>query len=46
MMRHLIERVFRGDPSKLVSHLLGDEDISGSDLKKIESLLNQRGKGK
>ena len=41
MVRHLVQRVFRGDATALVSRLLGDEKLSKTDLERIEALLEE-----
>ena len=43
MVSNLLDRLFLGDPAALVSHLLGDENIEQSDLRRIEALLDERG---
>lgn len=42
MVIRLLDRLFRGDPAALVNHLLGDEQLAESDLRRIETLINDR----
>ncbi len=39
MVGNLVDRMFRGDPAALVSHLLGDERVSDNDLERIRKML-------
>ena len=41
----LTRRWFQGDATALVSHLLGDADISSADLERVRSMLASRTKG-
>jgi predicted transcriptional regulator len=43
MVINLLDRLFRGDPAALVNHLLGDDRLDPDDLKRIESLISERG---
>jgi BlaI family penicillinase repressor len=42
MVGKLLDRLFRGDPAALVNHLLGDERLEPSDLRRFEDLINNR----
>ena len=44
-LRKVVDRFFGGSAAELVAHLVEDE-LSDSDVRRIESLLAQRGKGK
>jgi BlaI family penicillinase repressor len=41
MLGSLIHRVFKGDPTALVSQLLATRDISPGDLKRIRALIDE-----
>ena len=45
MLRHMVDGLFAGDASALVSRLLGDDKISDADLKRIEALLEDKSDG-
>ena len=40
--RDLIERVFRGNTSHLVAHLLADEKVTRDELDEIRKLINRK----
>lgn len=42
MVSELTDRVFQGDVSELVSHLLTDGEISEGDLDRVRKLLDER----
>ncbi len=42
MVGALMDRLFRGDPAALVSHLLVEEDIDRKELEKLRALLERR----
>ncbi|HEX6085696.1 MAG TPA: BlaI/MecI/CopY family transcriptional regulator [Thermoanaerobaculia bacterium] len=44
-LRKVVDRFFGGSAAELAAHLVEDE-LSDSDVRRIESLLAQRGKGK
>ena len=41
-LRHLTDRVFRGDPGSMVRRLLDESELSAEELRKIRTLLNER----
>ncbi|MEM9305360.1 MAG: BlaI/MecI/CopY family transcriptional regulator [Pseudomonadota bacterium] len=40
MVGSLVDQLFRGDPAALVSHLMGDEQVSDKDRARIRQLLD------
>ena len=42
-VRYLVSRFFRNSPELLVLNLLGDEELSDKELKRIRSLIAQEG---
>ena len=46
MVSGLAERLFQGDVTALVSHLLSDSDIAPGDLDRVRKLLEQRQRSK
>jgi predicted transcriptional regulator len=44
MVSSLVETLFRGDPSALVSHLVNEKDIDKDDIEAVRKLLAKRGK--
>ena len=44
MVSSLVETLFRGDPSALVSHLVNEKDIGKDDIEAVRKLLAKRGK--
>jgi predicted transcriptional regulator len=44
-LRSLVDRFFGGSAAELAAHLV-DEEMSDADVKRIERLLEQRGKGR
>ena len=42
--RDLVERVFGGDASNLMAHLLSDKKVSRKEIDQIREMINQRGK--
>ena len=40
-VQQLVERLFRGSPAQLMSHLLGSKDISDSERHRIRQLLSE-----
>lgn len=44
--RDLVERVFGGDASNLMAHLLSDKKVSREEIDQIREMINQRGKKK
>lgn len=45
MVRDLIDRVFRGDSTALVGHLLRESDIRPGDLEQVQAILAEAGGG-
>lgn len=45
MVGGLVDRLFRGDPAALVSHLLGDERVTADDVRRIRRLLDEADAG-
>ena len=43
MLGGILKRLFQGDAVELVSHLVGNEDLSAADLERMQSLLSQTG---
>lgn len=43
MLGGILKRLFQGDAVELVSHLVGNEDLSPADLERMQSLLSQTG---
>jgi predicted transcriptional regulator len=46
MLGTLVNAVFRGDPTALVSHLLSDRDLSPGDLERIRSMVESARKAR
>lgn len=46
MSEHLLDRLFAGSLSDLVSHLLNTREVSKAELAKIEKLISERKKAK
>ena len=44
MVSSLVDTLFRGDPSALVSHLVNEKDIGRDDIEAVRKLLAKRGK--
>ena len=44
MVSSLVETLFRGDPSALVSHLVNEKDIGKDDIEAVRKLLAKKGK--
>ncbi|HEY7798477.1 MAG TPA: BlaI/MecI/CopY family transcriptional regulator [Hyphomonadaceae bacterium] len=44
MVSSLVDTLFRGDPSALVSHLVNEKDIDRDDIEAVRKLLARRGK--
>lgn len=44
-LRSLVDRFFGGSAAELAAHLV-EEEMSDADVRKIESLLARRGKGR
>lgn len=44
MVSSLVETLFRGDPSALVSHLVNEKDIGKGDIEAVRKLLAKKGK--
>jgi BlaI family transcriptional regulator, penicillinase repressor len=44
MVSSLVETLFRGDPSALVSHLVKEKDLDTDDIEAVRKLLAKRGK--
>src|SRR5262245_46585288 len=44
MVSSLVDNLFRGDPSALVSHLVNEKDIDRDDIEAVRKLLARRGK--
>lgn len=42
MVEELMDRVFGGDPARLVGHLLRREEIDGADLERLRELIEER----
>jgi len=42
--RDLVERVFAGDASNLMAHLLNDKKVSRKEIDQIREMINKRGK--
>ena len=42
MVAELTDRLFQGDPTALVSHLLSSRDIDSGDLARVRALLDQQ----
>ena len=43
-VRHVVDRVFEGTPSALVSHLLKTGDLNERDLQELRELIDRKGK--
>jgi len=44
MVSSLVDTLFRGDPSALVSHLVNEKDLDREDIAAVRKLLAKRGK--
>mgnify|MGYP003580623255 FL=1 len=44
MVSSLVETLFRGDPSALVSHLVNEKDLDKDDIEAVRKLLAKKGK--
>ncbi|MFO0980616.1 MAG: BlaI/MecI/CopY family transcriptional regulator [Planctomycetota bacterium] len=44
MVKDLVERVFQGDASALVHHLLSEREIDGDELEKLKALVSAKAK--
>jgi BlaI family transcriptional regulator, penicillinase repressor len=44
MVSSLVETLFRGDPSALVSHLVNEKDLDKNDIEAVRKLLAKKGK--
>ena len=44
MVSSLVDTLFRGDPSALVSHLVNEKDIDRDDIEAVRKLLAKKGK--
>lgn len=44
MVADLVERLFGGQPSELVGHLLREREIDGADLDRLEELVDAEGR--
>ena len=44
MVSSLVDTLFRGDPSALVSHLVNEKDIDRDDIEAVRKLMAKKGK--
>lgn len=44
MVADLVERLFGGEPSELVGHLLREREIDGADMDRLEELVDAEGR--